>query len=123
MSSITLQLPQSYIEVESEEMEYIDGGFAVGKRFAGAAINTLIGIAIGGSALSVQGFIASVGKAEAKKIFTRTVISKLKSWGCSKLAWCVGGAVAFALNYADIGGAIADYLDAHDTYPNNGWIG
>lgn len=59
MSSIELQLLNSYVELEREEIEYVYGGFAVG----------------------------------------------------------------VALEFNDVGRAIAIFLDAHDIYPNNWWIG
>jgi len=123
MNSIALQLPNSYVELEREEIEYVDGGFAVGVNFAGHAFNLIIAAICGGATASVSTFISSVGKKEAKKIFTRNIKSKLLEWGCERLAGKVAFAVDVALEFSDVGGTIARFLDAHDTYPNNGWIG
>jgi len=46
----------------------------------------------------------------------------LTEWGAPKLAIFVGSAVAIALDYADVGAKIAEYLDSKDSKPNNGWI-
>jgi hypothetical protein len=118
-----LQLPERFVDVDREEMEYVDGGFAIGKDFAASAFNVAIGIAVGGGVGAIQSFIINKGKQEAKRIFTRTVTSKLIAWGANNLAWIVGTAVSFALDYCNIGNAIATYIDNHDTYHGNGWLG
>ncbi|AKO95127.1 hypothetical protein BEH_15635 [Priestia filamentosa] len=94
----------------------------VGVKFAGAVFNTAIGFAIGGGAGAIQAFIVKKGKKEAQKLFTRTVVSRLKAWGAPKLAAAVGTSVTIALNYADVGTQIAKQLDKRDKRPNNGWI-
>lgn len=77
---------------------------------------------MGGGVGAIQSFIINKGKKEAQKIFTRTVTSKLKAWGAKHLAASVGVAVAFALNYLDIGTQITKQLDKRDKQPNNGWV-
>ncbi|MDR0125538.1 MULTISPECIES: hypothetical protein [Bacillus] len=91
-------------------------------RFAGAVFNAVIGFAVGGGVGAIQSFIIKKGKAEAKRIFTKTVTSRLKAWGAKKLAISIGVAVAIALNYLDIGTQIAKQLDKRDKRPNNGWV-
>ena len=44
-------------------------------------------------------------------------------WDWGNLAGKIGFDVDVALEFSDIRSAIARFLDAHDTYPNNGWIG
>lgn len=104
-------------------MEYVDGGLAIGKDFAASTINTLIGIAIGGGVGAIQSFIINKGKSAARIIFAKTVTDRLVAWGASHLAWLVGAAVNFALDYFNVGNAIASYIDSRDTYHNNGWLG
>ncbi|MBL4931803.1 hypothetical protein [Clostridium paridis] len=124
MKKMELILPVNSLEIHENEKEYIDGGFAVSTTVVAAAINTAIGLAIGGAGVAgVRAWITSVGKEQAKKIFTRTITSKLIAIGCTGLAGFIGAAVNFAINYSDIGGAVASYLDSVDTYHNNGWIG
>lgn len=94
----------------------------IGVNFAGAALNTALGFAVGGGVGAIQAFIAKKGKKEAAKLFTRTVTSRLKAWGFTKLALSANAAVQFALNYSDVGGQLARYLDSIDSKPNNGWI-
>lgn len=94
----------------------------VGVKFAGAVFNTAIGFAVGGGVGAIQAYIIHKGKEEARKLFTRTVTSRLKAWGAKKLAISVGICVTVALNYMDIGTQIAKQLDKRDKIPNNGWI-
>lgn len=94
----------------------------VGVKFAGAVFNGIIGFAVGGGVGAIQSFIIKKGKEEAKRLFTKTVVSKLKAWGAPKLALAAGAAVTVALNYMDVGTTIAKQLDKRDKRPNNGWI-
>lgn len=95
---------------------------SIGVNFAGSALNVAIGFAVGGGVGAIQAYLAKKGKKEAEKLFTKTVTSKLKAWGFTKLALMSNAAVQFALDYADIGTQIAKYLDRRDSKPNNGWI-
>lgn len=94
----------------------------VGVKFAGAVFNGAIGFAIGGGVGAIQAFIIKKGKKEAQKLFTKTVVSRLKAWGAPKLALATGACVTIALNYLDVGNQIAKQLDKRDKRPNNGWI-
>lgn len=91
-------------------------------KWAGALLNTAIGFAVGGGVGAIQAFIIKKGKREAEKLFSRTVVSRLKAWGAKKLAVSVGVAVTVALNYLDIGTQIAKQLDKRDKRPNNGYV-
>ncbi len=124
MSTMALQLPSSFVDVERDEMEYVEGGHTdiIPDWVLGTAINVGIGFLTDGIASGVAGFIRAKGLAQAEKIFTATVTSKLAAFGLSKLAGWVVPAVSFAMCAADIGGTIARYIDAHDAYPNDGWI-
>jgi|BioPla2DNA2_1021312.scaffolds.fasta_scaffold11799_8 hypothetical protein len=116
-----LVLPQSYINIENDELAYIDGGLdIISVGWAATIINTAIGAAVG--AIGISGYIAAYGRSQAKLIFTRTVGSKLAAWGCAKLSVYVSLAVDMALGYLDIGTKIAKYIDRYDYAPNNGWL-
>ncbi|MFJ7746469.1 hypothetical protein [Peribacillus sp. NPDC097295] len=94
----------------------------VGVKFAGAVFNGAIGFAVGGGVGAIQSFILKKGKKQAEKLFTKTVVSRLKAWGAPKLALAVGACVTVALNYLDVGTQIAKQLDKRDKRSNNGWI-
>jgi hypothetical protein len=89
---------------------------------AGAIFNTVIGIAVGGAAGGIANFIRKKGAAEAAKIFTKTLASKLTAIGCAELASSLSAIVTTVLNYLDVGTAIAKKLDSIDKKPNNGWL-
>lgn len=111
-------------EIQAAKKKKKSSGIKVGVsvRFAGAVFNAVIGFAVGGGVGVIQSFIIKKGKAEAKRIFTKTVTSRLKAWGAKKLAVSIGVAVTIALNYLDIGTQIAKQLDKRDKRPNNGWV-
>lgn len=141
LSTATEQLEEEIIVLENSPVEdtevslinnVIDDTFGlksadavqvkVGVKFAGAVFNGAIGFAVGGGVGAIQSFIIKKGKKQAQKLFTRTVVSKLKAWGAPKLALAVGASVTVALNYMDVGTRIAKQLDKKDKRPNNGWI-
>lgn len=57
-----------------------------------------------------------------KKMFTKTVVSRLKAWGAPKLALLVGASVGFAMTFLDIGGNIARQIDKRDSKKNSGYL-
>jgi hypothetical protein len=95
---------------------------AVSVKLAGSIFNVSLGFAAGGGVGAIQAYIVNKGKKEAKRIFTKTIVSKIKAWGAPKLAATVGIAVGVAMDYSNIGGAIAKQIDKRDKHPNNGWI-
>jgi hypothetical protein len=98
------------------------GKVRISVKAAGAVFNTVIGIAVGGGVGAIQAFIVKKGKDAAQKLFTRTVVSRLKAWGAPKLALVVGVSVTTALNYLDIGTNIAKQIDKRDSKKNSGYI-
>lgn len=102
----------------------------VGK--VGSALNILIGgllSSVGGglAAGGIRALIAKVGEAEAKKIVKNVVVNKVKNtliaWGMSKIANGISNTLFQIIMWAtDPGTAIAEWLDAHDEKPNNGYI-
>ncbi|MBN1040284.1 hypothetical protein DVW12_16470 [Clostridium botulinum] len=94
------------------ENKYVSAAFAV------AIDAVLIASGVG----SVQAFVRQVGTKEAKKVFTKTVKSRLKAWGCSKFAKYAGTIVAFILEVASPEDRIAEFLDSKDSIPNDGYF-
>lgn len=120
-----LVMPCNYTVMDEEEMSYTDGGAYLNimtTGVCGAILNTAIGIAVGGVAGGVAGIIKKKGEKEAAKFFARTVASKLKAFGLKKLAGSVGTIASFILNYSDMGGAVASWVDSNDAHPNDSWI-
>ncbi|EOO57789.1 hypothetical protein IKE_06301 [Bacillus cereus VD196] len=99
-------------------------GLWIANDVFGAAINTAIGMAVGGGVgiAAIQAYIKKVGKEAAKKMFYKTIKDKLLAIGAGSLAASIEGAINFAFNYLDFGNALAKYLDSKDYKPNNGRI-
>ena len=82
---------------------------------AGAAIDTAIGIAVGGGAgAGLRVLLMRKGKHEAVGIIKRAAQKYLP--GIS------GGVLDYALNYLSPGSFLAKWWDSRDRYPNNGRI-
>lgn len=94
----------------------------ISNKIVAAGINVAIGVAIGGSVAGLSAFIKKAGVREARKIFTRTLTTRLKAWGLKSLSKVVPTAVGFAFTLLDPGTAIAEYLDSKDHKPNNGQL-
>ena len=88
---------------------------------AAAAINVdaaLVAVGVG----SVAALVKRIGLKEARRIFTRTLTTRLAAWGLGVLATSLPVAVDFIFNLLDPGTKIAEYLDSQDSFPNNGFI-
>lgn len=88
-----------------------------------AAINvaidaTLVAVGVG----SVAALVKRIGLKEARRIFTRTLTTRLTAWGLGVLATSLPVAIDFIFNLLDPGAKIAEYLDSQDSFPNNGFI-
>lgn len=97
----------------------------ISNRIVGAAIEVVVTGAIAGFGVaSVKALVKKVGKRETRKIFTRTIKSKLIAWGAETLITyhIIDSAADFIFEYMDWGSKIADYLDSKDDVPNNGYL-
>ncbi|ASW42066.1 hypothetical protein [Clostridium isatidis] len=127
-----LQLPDSFVDIDREEMEYVDGGFALPEWFVAGVINLAVSALVGGSLTAARGFFTNLakkyGREAAATIFSSQLKKKLLAKGiaATTASWLCGAAAAgfTVLTWAiDPGEALANYIDSHDTYGNNGWIG
>ncbi|MFS0766711.1 hypothetical protein [Peribacillus phoenicis] len=103
------------------------GKVRVGVYFAGSVFNVAIGGVVGGGVSAVKSYIKKKGKKAATEGISRVATAQAKKLGIQTvrgvaIATVIGGAVSFALDYADVGVAIAKFLDSKDWYKNNGWI-
>jgi len=90
---------------------------------AAAAINVAIDAALVAVGVgSVAALVKRIGLKEARRIFTRTLTTRLAAWGLGVLATSLPVAVDFIFNLLDPGTKIAEYLDSQDSFPNNGFI-
>ena len=90
---------------------------------AAAAFNTAIDVLLISAGVgTVTALVKKVGVNEARKMFTRTLTSKLKAWGLVALAGFIPTCVNFVFNLLSPGSAIATFLDKNDHFKNNGYI-
>lgn len=87
------------------------------------AINVIISVVIGGVGVgSLSAYVRKVGLKEARRIFTKTIATKLKAWGLGVLAASSVKVFDFMVNYLNPGYYAANFLDSIDSYPNNGYL-
>jgi len=122
-----LQLPSSFVDIDREEMEYVDGGYYVdiNKKYVGWVIDGLL-VVFGGEAL-VGGIIAAI-----RKLGARTVANKLTAVAlaaCMYFGLHPNQSRLFSAIYGLLGvigitpgGLIADAIDSVDRSGSNGRI-
>lgn len=92
MSTMTLQLPQTYVNVENEEMEYVDGGVSIPDWAAATAIDAgLLAAGVGVEFAPLKFLGREAGEAFVKKVLPK--LSGVISWVVKK---AVGGSVSFS---------------------------
>lgn len=125
-----LVLPKNYVEIEQEEMMYLDGGWSVPKAVVSFAVNGLVNTIAaffmggGGGISTLKLAIKSVGRKKVTDKF-RTGLSKFIS---IQLANRISGIIiGLITGYGgfSIGGLVANYLDnsRFDGDRRLGWIG
>ncbi len=116
MSTFVLQLPNNYVEIEREEMEYVDGGGptahviekSIDKRLISVPVNALGWYFTGGA---IGKGIAMLGKQAAKAIG-----GVLSAGGIANVA------NGFTGDWWNFGDHLANSLDRKDRIPGNGRI-
>ena len=118
-----LQLPMSFVDVDRDEMEYVDGGSGFSNWFfyvdnVGAIINTVIGsvLPLGG----ITAFFAKKGVANAARYLQGFIVNKLKSIGLTVAGGTIFYGIQWAVNYFNPGLRFAKLIDSVDKSPNNG---
>lgn len=123
-----LQFPTSFVEIDRDEMEYVDGG-AIGVWKAGWWIDTgitVVGAVVG--LVGIAGGVREILRRNAKGLIIQATSKALRKAGLSAGGWAVSTMVGMLERFADfsIGVAIAKAWDRIDGYPNDGeldWIG
>ncbi|WP_103981647.1 hypothetical protein [Helcococcus massiliensis] len=115
-----LVLPQNYVEIEQEEMVYLEGGLSLYKWVVSAPINMAFNALLGGGTISLlRGYIARNGKTIVKnEIFNVT-----KKWlGVRAANYITGTIVGNLLKFSgwmSVGDVVANLWDSYDLNPNN----
>ncbi|WP_027702432.1 hypothetical protein [Metaclostridioides mangenotii] len=72
---------------------------------------------------SAQALLVKKGTEASRRIFTKTIASRITAKGAGPLAGMIGTYVPKALTKANIGLFLAQQLDSVDQRSNNGYIG
>ncbi|MBS6506804.1 MAG: hypothetical protein KH369_01325 [Paraclostridium bifermentans] len=129
MKNMELKLPNSYVEIENYEMEYIEGGVGIRNSHAKMLVNGALVLATGGAgkaSIFFKGLAKKYGTRAAKTMFSKKLKQSLLRKGASaKVASQISGGVATVLTWggvvADPAGAFVNFWDSKDARPNNGW--
>ena len=118
-----LVLPQNYIEIEQEEMMYLDGGLSLYKWVVSGPINIAFnGLLSGGTISLIKGYIAKKGRT----VVTREIFKVVSKWlGIRAANYISGTIVGNLLKYAgwmSVGDVVANLWDRYDVNPNNNRI-
>lgn len=118
-----LQLPSSYIDIDREETEYIDGGLGAPNWLVGGAINWTIGIiagaGTGGGAIALRTLAKRYGLSAAKTIFSKELKKKLIAKGvaagiASGICSLAGAGFEVMMWAVDPGAKFASWFDSRD---------
>ena len=115
MSSMTLKLPNSYVEVERDEMEYVDGGVRV-KNIERSIDKRLISYPVNAIGWYFTGGAIGKGLGVLSAKISQAIAGSLSAEG---IGYVVSG---FTGNWWNFGDHLADYIDSIDIHPNNGRI-
>lgn len=117
MSTMTLKLPNNYVDIERDEMEYVDGGAWNSVKNIGRGIDMLLWA--GGVVLGIVGIVGSVReilKRNAKGLVVQATSTLLRKVGLSAagfLSSSIVSGLALFLN-TSLGEGIARALDRVD---------
>lgn len=95
-------------------------GWSIANGTVASAINVALGMAVGGGIGSIQAFIRQSGTEASKRLFYKTIKTKILSWGANQFAWAAGFGAELVFGILDPGTRIAQWLDSIDYIPNNG---
>ncbi len=118
-----LVLPKNYVEIEEEEMMYLDGGW----QFTGLynsvvafGINAIVNGIMGGETASTV--MRILGSNRTRNEIAKYAAKYLGARAANSLAGRIVSAI-FGFSSWSIGSACAKLWDKYDTNPNNGICG
>lgn len=131
MSTMALKMPCSYVDIDRDEMEYVDGGASLPNWFVAGAIDTVITFIIGGGIKAFAGYASKMankyGAQRAGLIFAQELKRKLAAkavvWRIAGLVGSIAGAAFTVMMWAaSPGTAFANWWDSRDDKSNNGYF-
>ncbi len=116
-----LQMPNNFVDVDMDEMEYIDGGLYIPNSVISFAVNAVFnGLLGGGTYGSLRAIVNALGKQGSLEV----VKGVLKRWVsvqvANKVAGFLGGQIMGFLTFS-VGGFVATCLDRYDGSSDGRW--
>lgn len=117
---MTLRLPKNYVEIEEEEMMYLDGGFLNHVNIVAFGINVVFNSLCGGGTISTIKKILSSSsiKNGIKKYIGRWIGTQASNRFAGMIIGALNGFLAFS-----IGSAVAKLWNRYDTKPWDNYCG
>jgi len=121
-----LNLPQNFIELDQDEMMYLDGGLGIPNAVAATAINFGVNVIInkftgGGGAALVRTALRQLGKNRVKGELKRSLGRFMATQAANRISGTVAG-LLLGTGGLTVGGMAVNAWDARDRVPNNGWV-
>lgn len=116
------------MEIDRDEVEYVDGGLSIPNWLVAGAVNwtidVVVGAATGGGALALRSLAKRYGLAAAKTIFSSSLKKRLMAKAirasiASYMCGFVGVAYEIMCWASDPGSKFAEWLNSRDSNPYN----
>ena len=122
----TLVMPSSYVLMDEEEMMYVEGGIAIPNWVVSGAVNVGICVALGGVGTALTGSAIKTLEKASARVFCTALKKKLIALGVAqyvagRACQIIPTVLTFVAGVCDPGGAVARYLDRHDSNAGNGY--
>lgn len=115
-TAVELKMPLNYVEMDAEEMEYLEGGAGIKRKTVALAIDVVAIIVSAGKSIATIRAAKAFLKANKNKVVYQVSGKLMKMFGTGSRAM-IGAAVDTALTlceFSSLGGLIAagiDYVD------------
>ena len=111
-----LQLPNSYVEIDRDEMEYVDGGGPTAHLIEKSIDKRLISVPVNAIGWYFTGGLVGKGMELVGKVASKAMGGVLSAVGIANVA------SNFTGSWWNFGDHLANYLDSIDRDPGNGRI-
>ena len=117
----SLQLPNSYVEIDRDEMEYVDGGLDISTGVISFVVNAGFNAILGGGTIgSLRAVVRALGKQGSIDVAKRVLTKWVSVQVANKVAGFLGGQIMGFLSFS-VGGFVAKALDRYDGVENGAW--
>ena len=116
-----LAMPTSYVDIDRDEMEYVDGGFYIPTSVISFGVNCFVNGVLGGGAV---GTLRTMVRALGKQGSINVIKNALRKWVsvqvANKVAGFLGGQLMGYLTFS-VGGFVSTMLDKYDGKQDGKW--